>query len=103
MPITQFLVILNDFLLVVADKFLQFPLMLPVLIVVIPRLLLEFAHRLNSQPLYDFCEIGLLMRFLVVELVLEDSLVNLQSILVGLISLVSCNLLPSRPDVGNLP
>lgn len=77
--------------------------MFPVLIVVIPRLLLEFAHRLNSQPLYYFSQIGLLMGFLVVELILEDSLVHLQSILVGFVPLVSCNLFPSRPDIGNLP
>ena len=102
MPITQLLVILNYFLLIVTDKFLQLLLVLPVLIVVIPRLLLEFAHRLNSQSFYYFSEIGLLMGFLVVELVLEDSLVDLQSILVGFVSLVSCNLLPSRSDVGNV-
>jgi len=41
------------------------------------------------------------MRLLVAQFILEDSLVNFECILVGLVALVCRYLLPSRPDVGN--
>ena len=55
MPKAQFLVILNNLLLVIADKFLQFPLVVSVFGYVGTCFFFEFVHCLQSESFDDFC------------------------------------------------
>jgi hypothetical protein len=99
---TEIVIFMDDLQLVVSQHFLQFALLFLMLVVVLPSLLFEFVHRLVAQPSNYFGDVLVAVRSIVPQLLFEDQLVKLQSSVVGLITLISRNLLPSRTDIGHI-